>query len=114
MRAAKEQAAGRDRPAGQVVIDEDQHGAGIRPLLGPAVAGDEVLGEPVDVRHRLAGLVELGGEDQGVGGLADAGLLGGLELGGADVLKSLDDPTIRLCAFAVHFGIRSLGGSSSV
>ena len=41
------------------------------------------------------------------GGLADAIELRGLELGGAEVLECLDDPTVRLCAFTVHIGIRS-------
>ena len=44
----------------------------------------------------------LGGEDQGVGGLADAVLLGGLELGGAEVVEGLDDPAVGLCAFRGH------------
>ena len=58
----------------------------------------------------------IGGVSGGLGRYfgVDPILFVGLELGGAEVLECLDDPTVRLCAFAVHFGIRSLGGSSSV
>ena len=71
-------------------------------LLGPAVAGDQVLGERVDVLERGTGLLEVGGEDQGVGRLADAVLLGGLQLRGTEILERLDDSAVGLCAFRVH------------
>ena len=45
---------------------------------------------------------KLGGEDQVVGGLADAVLLGGLELGGAQVLEGLHDASVGLRALGVH------------
>ena len=68
----------------------------------PAVAGDEVLRERVDVLERGAGLVEVGGEDERVGRVADAVLLRGLELRGAEVVECPDDPPVSLCAFRVH------------
>jgi hypothetical protein len=61
-----------------------------------------VLGQRIHVRHGGAGVVEVAGEDQRVGGLADAVLLGGLELGGAELVERLDDPAVGLCAFIVH------------
>jgi hypothetical protein len=58
-----------------------------------------VLGEGVDVFQRGAGLVVVRGEDEGVGGVADAGLLVAEELGGAHLLERLDDPSVSVCAF---------------
>jgi hypothetical protein len=58
-----------------------------------------VLGEGVDVREGCARLLEVGGEEQVVSGIADALLLGGLQLGRPDVLESLDDSPVGLCAF---------------
>jgi hypothetical protein len=73
-----------------------------------------VLGERVDVLERGARLVEVGREDQRVGGLADPLLLRGLQLGGAEILERPYDPAVGVCAFRVHGANVFLGESSSV
>ena len=93
-RASGRLADGDDRPAGEDVLDEL-----LGALLGPAVAGDEVVGERVDVLERGSGLVETGGEDERVGGVADALQLRRLQLGRTEILQRLDDPAVGLCAF---------------
>ena len=67
-----------------------------------AMADVDSLAEHLDVLEGGAGLLGLGGEDQRVGGVADAVLLGGLELGGTEVVEGLDDPPVGLCAFRRH------------
>ena len=94
-------------PAKLQVEEQDRIREAADTLLFSESLDADVRAAIVDVGHHRAGLIEVRGEDQGVGGLADAILLCGLELGGAEVLERLDDPAVGLCAFTVHFCIRS-------
>ena len=64
--------------------------------------GGQVLGEGVDVGERRRGVLDRGGEDQRVRGVADALLLAVQQLGGAEVAERLDDAAVSLRAIAVH------------
>ena len=61
-----------------------------------------MLEQRLEVLERGACLVEVGREDEVVGGLADTVLLGTLQLGGADVLERLDDAPVGLGAIRSH------------
>jgi hypothetical protein len=52
-------------------------------------------------------LVEVIGEQHGVGGLADEVALARLQLGGTHVGQHLHDPAVGLCTFGVHQHISS-------
>ena len=87
----------RARAAGEQV--GDQH---VDALLEPAAAREQVLGERADVAQRVRGLVEAGGEDQGVGGVADASLLARQELRRPQLGECLYNAPVGLCAFVGH------------
>ena len=71
-------------------------------FLEPAAAGEQVLGEVAHVAQGFAGLVEVAGEDEGVGGVANASLLGGQELGRPQLVECLYNAPVGLCAFVGH------------
>ena len=61
-----------------------------------------MLGEGANVAQGVRRLVEVGGKDQDIGGLADAGLLGGQELRGPQLVECLYNAPVGLCAFVGH------------
>ena len=87
----------RRRPAGQQVGDEL-----VDAFLEPAAALEQVLGERAHVEQRVAGLVEIGREDEIVGGVANASLLAGQELRGPQLGECLYNAPVGQCAFVGH------------
>src|SRR3954447_24227235 len=85
------------RPTAEQVPDQPIHR-----LLEPAARSDERLGELADVAQRFTRLLRAGGEDEGVGGFADASLLAGQKLGGPQLVECLYDAPVGVSAIVGH------------